>query len=524
MAHNMKTISTVLFLSCILLIHHQTMSMKRRYNNDIAYQNKKPQISNSITHQPTKRQRTIKTHFPLQDLPNDMKTKIIAACVPSAKNNLSKVNIEFNKLASIKRHSEILLKSPIKLARADQARFLHHYASEAGGLPIIDNLLNNGVSHSVQDQMLAVSPCRIAITFSHTEIASRLQSYGPDYAGRSLEIKLLMAIYKGDVEKMKEQIYEGASLQNITMLTKLATPAISVAAYLGHTNVISYFIEHYKNHIYHLSNAEQSALHVAARSGRTAVLELLLPHFKNKINKTDSARWTALHDAAYQGHTSAVQLLLEHNTQLGYHRITPFHLAARQGHTDILELLLPYFKNNINHQSGYFSYNHLTALHEAANNGRGDATSFLLQNGADPEIEDRYGNTPLLATTAHKKLHAITLLLDAQANINHINNQEQNCLHLIVRAKSEKHKSLTIAKLLIERGININAQDENGDTPLHYAATKNYTNMIKLLLYHNANKHAVNSRQKTPFGIARMKKFKEAVELFHQASNKKRNH
>lgn len=74
---------------------------------------------------------------------------------------------------------------------------------------------------------------------------------------------------------------------------------------------------------------------------------------------------------------------------------------------------------NINEED----YNGLTAVYYATQNGEYEMTKLLIENGADFEVRDPYGNTPLSnAVLYYKKTDSgdklIKLLIDAGADIN----------------------------------------------------------------------------------------------------------
>ena len=147
------------------------------------------------------------------------------------------------------------------------------------------------------------------------------------------------------------------------------------------------------------------------------------------------------------------------------------HRLADQGDLQGIKNLIESeeYKNNkkklkeiINSQS-VFGF---TPLHIAVSEGRLDIAKLLLQNGADPNAQNRFsGNTPL---------------------------------HLTVSSKGYPE----IAKLLLANKANPNAKNNKGDTPLHFAAFKGYQNIAEILVKNRAAPNAKNKKNKTPLDVA----------------------
>lgn len=55
-----------------------------------------------------------------------------------------------------------------------------------------------------------------------------------------------------------------------------------------------------------------------------------------------------------------------------------------------------------------------------------------------------------------------------------------------------------VVKVLVRAGADVNAADENGDTPLHYAAARGVLNVVLLLLESNADPTRGNNQGVTP--------------------------
>lgn len=69
--------------------------------------------------------------------------------------------------------------------------------------------------------------------------------------------------------------------------------------------------------------------------------------------------------------------------------------------------------------------------------------------------------------------------------------------------KAELHQRSVEFKLanvrhLIDSGADVNATDDNGDTPLHFAATHDSAEVVKMLLDAGADVDAVNAKGETP--------------------------
>lgn len=258
-------------------------------------------------------------------------------------------------------------------------------------------------------------------------------------------------------------------------------------------------------------------LHVAAKFNLVEVAECLIDKGAdvNAISG-DTFKNTPLHEAASSGSKEVVQLLLEHSVTVDntdHYGNTPLHEASRDGRHEIAELLLAKGANP-NAATISDSSHGKTPLHEAIVNGHLanylEVIKALLQYKADTGIEDRNGSIPFHEAVWHHNTEALTHFLEAKANVNVINKGKQTALHIVVHDccnildVTENRKICEIANMLLERGADVHARDENGDTPLHKAATYRSVGLAELLLKHDANINEINNYGDTPLECAKL--------------------
>jgi hypothetical protein len=126
----------------------------------------------------------------------------------------------------------------------------------------------------------------------------------------------------------------------------------------------------------------------------------------------------------------------------------------------------------------------MTALHWAAWHGYAERTEQLLQHRAQIEATDDFGRTPLLVAHAA----AAEKLLAAHANWLALDKYGNNSLHYA--AEDGPHH----LELLFRAGFNVvDARNNAGLTPLHFATLAGNADSARWLLDHGANPNAVTA-------------------------------
>ena len=120
---------------------------------------------------------------------------------------------------------------------------------------------------------------------------------------------------------------------------------------------------------------------------------------------------------------------------------------------------------------------------EYAQNGNLDEIQKLLNNGENPDIQDKRGWCPLMWTAAEGHLNIVELLLEHGADPNIINYLGRSAIMY-----ASNYGYYKIAKALVEKGATPNPTRELMDhPPLSAAANQGHIEVVKLLVEHAAN-------------------------------------
>jgi ankyrin repeat protein len=146
----------------------------------------------------------------------------------------------------------------------------------------------------------------------------------------------------------------------------------------------------------------EPALVFAVRSGAPKSVAFLLKQPGIQVDATNTADETALMLAANANDLFSANLLIETGASVNRPNWTPLHYAASKGHTTMMRLLID--------NDAYIdaeSPNGTTPLMMAAYYASPMAVKLMLEEGADPNLQNQDGQTALdMALSKDKKLSA----------------------------------------------------------------------------------------------------------------------
>ncbi len=144
----------------------------------------------------------------------------------------------------------------------------------------------------------------------------------------------------------------------------------------------------------------------------------------------------------------------------------------------------------------------LPKLHEAASKNDSKAVNTILQQKNKKKLirkKDLHKRLPLHWAAQYSSLRIVRQLIenDAKSRINYKDTDGATPLHF-----AALNKDLQVIDYLVSKGANLQMQDENLDTPLHWAASWGTLDSVKAFRKNKASTRAKNIYKETPLDAA----------------------
>lgn len=246
-----------------------------------------------------------------------------------------------------------------------------------------------------------------------------------------------------------------------------AAYTLRVAAALGDTEKVRGLIEGGED-ANQYSPDSMSALHCAASAGKLETAKLLIDSGAS-MDAIDSSSRSPLCCAVENGHVAMVSFLLD--------RGSPISPRYRE---------------------------YMSPLSAAVAAGRLEVTRLLLERGADPNTTNNRGETALIESVSLGYREIADLLWQQDAVRNYktpadysYGDAGQSHLHIAVASGK-----LLATEFLLNQGVNPNAMDNQGCTPLLLACTRHIPEIVQLLISHKADVNLADDDGVTPIMAA----------------------
>ena len=424
----------------------------------------------------------------------------------------------------------------------------------AGMLPIVQCLLKHGADVDAQDHC-GKTPLNLVLSGlageNNMEIIQELLKYNANVDAKDSngDTPLHIASVEEYSDVVNLLLKHNANVNSIG--DGLHTP-LMLASRFGNSDVVKELLRFGAKTEHPTNRGYLEPIHFAAMGGHDLILLELLKYNASIDVSTgrDEEDETALHKATKEGHIKCVEVLLEHGANMNVQNIfgeTPLHVAllnyniSKENRHNIIKSILKYgTKIDLNirthskltalEMSIKFNENGevvkqlltlskqnvslncldkegLSLLHYACRNRNAEVVEELLKNGANPNLKSSYlqkTKSPLhyvfeygcgdesISIEKHNEIISImNCLLNYGSDIEARNTDGETALY-----KASVWGNIPAVKFLLENGAKITYGHTN--SALHDAAGYGDTEMIELLVNHNADINKMISNKGTP--------------------------
>ncbi|RDD34684.1 ankyrin repeat domain-containing protein [Wolbachia endosymbiont of Cylisticus convexus] len=225
-----------------------------------------------------------------------------------------------------------------------------------------------------------------------------------------------------------------------------------------------------------------NALHFAAQSENAECIKFFIDNRVKFLN--NQYHENPLHKIAGNSETqdsetqdNAINFLIEHSKLLGQLKSdinqkdvdgnTPLHIAAQHGNKQLIELFSRLGAKIVKNKQDN------TPLHIAIMHGNADCIELFHENREDIlESKGEHGRNLVHLAAMYGQFDCLHFLLNEfpNHNLNTKTSKGNTALHLALLKSTELESRKQCVSLLIDRGMQVNESNNEGSTPLHFAA------------------------------------------------------
>ncbi|MFU1798500.1 ankyrin repeat domain-containing protein [Paenibacillus azoreducens] len=312
-------------------------------------------------------------------------------------------------------------------------------------------------------------------------------------------------------------------------LTSVITLLIIGIAAFGFMTEFTFSIDKYE-----LLKDKDRSLRQAVQSENITNVKFLIKHGAN-VNDLNDERKSILFSAIKSGNQEIVMELLNAGAsveQLGQGKNAPLQLSVEFGHVNLAKLFVEkgYDANSRNDKEENLLYTAIASgniemvdfltglkgtklvnLDKAGNNALQAAfihkqfnprlIDKLLKSNLDLNKENNNGENTYFTALKYGDIAVIKKFHDNGMNLNHIDSEGNNALHLLVRERNTDLEKLI--GYCLDSGVKINAFDKKGFSPLYHAIVSNKALITKILLEKGADTSRITKSGKSAAAVVR---------------------
>ena len=275
--------------------------------------------------------------------------------------------------------------------------------------------------------------------------------------------------------------------------------ALHLACESNRVDVVKALIENYSDEVDAQDRSKVRPLQIAVSNlvrnevATEDIIFFLVAHAKADVNVTDQKGWTPIehiYHADLDGTADLVRLFLDNGVEVEFDDEkgrTPLHFVSRRGDVQVVRHLV---ENkgaavDLRDKWGY------TSLHLACESGMIEVVRYLLRHHADANAKNVYQYRPIHVSCYHLQLNVLKELVENwNAYIDAANTHGFTPLHIL--AQRMDTRALDFLHYLLERGANVDLQDNDMKTPLMHAVLRDNIRTVKVLISLGADRLCVD--------------------------------
>ncbi|KAJ3280086.1 palmitoyltransferase akr1, partial [Borealophlyctis nickersoniae] len=375
-----------------------------------------------------------------------------------------------------------------------------HYAALLGYDRIAKLLISRGARVDLED-INGLTALRQSAGKGHVKVAQVLIEHGAEcFPTNEQNVTPLHVAAEGGHSEFVKLMLANLSEENRTMLdvgaaTVVNRTALHLAAQNGHVNVAELLLEAGAA-VDAQDNEKFTPLHTAVEHGHLVLAAMLVTNKANVEAKTEIS-WTPLLVAVEYHQLEIARFLIRSGASViakARDGSSPLHFAVKKHAYELAKLLVEKGAL-VNDVQGPDRLR--TPLHGAAMLGDKDMCAWLLDNGAEVDVQDVTDNQPLHWAARGGFVDVAKLLMERGADPNAVNVERETALHVAAKSGSRTLVALLLENRGNEARPSLNASDRQGYTPLHNAAAKVSYDIAEMLIDCGADVNAVTGQKWT---------------------------
>ena len=259
-----------------------------------------------------------------------------------------------------------------------------------------------------------------------------------------------------------------------------------------------------------LNNNKQSILDLAIEKNNHELVKRILYLDEIEINEKDEFGRTLLQNTVVLGYNEVAQILVEHGADINSKDLRNRNVifdALSYGNDTFINYLLEHKHLELNN----VDTNSDSIMHHPQVIKDDERAKKLIQNGADPTIKDKDGETFLCNTALRgmEAYHIIDTALQEGVDINsRVANNNTILMELVAASsklsedeKSRRDSLIEVSKNILLNGVDINAIDDNQESALFRAVRMSDFELVAFLLSNDVDPNIPNKDLETVLSL-----------------------